>query len=128
MQLSAHPAPGIGEMPPGVRMTGRPSFMGVGDIIRTGGFTMPENYLMKSLAQVNGVPVTPTGCTTIDAWHRGDGMGDVEIFGTTLTTMNLVTYAAIAVVAIWGLSGWKKAARSSRLKISGTASPSEGVF
>lgn len=128
MQLSAHPAPGVNQMVPGIFMTGRPKAKGIGDIIAIGGFAMPENYLLKSIAQVNGVATAPMGAS-INAWHQG--MGDLTIMGQTFTTMDLVKYAAIAAVAFWGYTQLKKAGRSrapQRMRISGTATPSDSIL
>lgn len=119
MMLTTHPAPGVDQLVPGVRATGRSRRPSIGELV-PGYFTLPQNPLAKSLAQVQGIP-TSVGPSRV-AMH---GIGDITLpLVGTLTTSDMITYGAVAVGAfmLLGMMGGRRrrsrAGGSSRVTVS----------
>ena len=121
--LTSHPAPGIGEMIPGVYASGRPRRPTMGEIVPAT-FRLPDSSLSKSLAQVSGIPtsVGPSpcalhGCDSCECGMSGIcggcGMGDITLpLIGDVTTMDMVKYGAVIIGGLWLFSKLSKRSRS----------------
>ena len=98
MYLNQHPAAGIGEMVAGVD-TGYGRRPTMGELV-PGMFVMPQNPLLKSLAQVNGLPVPAIGGGYGEP-DSGAGMGALSDY---LNTQTLI-YAGLGVLALMVIGG-----------------------
>lgn len=103
MYLNQHPAAGIGEMVAGVD-TGYGRRPTMGELV-PGMFVLPQNPLLKSLAQVNGLPVPAIGGGYGEP-DSGAGMGypGMGAISDYLNTQTLI-YAGLGVLALMVIGG-----------------------
>lgn len=107
MYLNQHPAAGIGEMVAGVN-TGYGRRPTMGELV-PGMFVMPQNPLMKSLAQVNGLPVPDIGGGygepgSVAGMGMGLGYPGMGAISDYLNTQTLI-YAGLGVLALMVIGG-----------------------
>lgn len=99
MFLTSHPAAGTAQMVPGIYAQGRNRRPTIGELV-PGMFTMPQNPLLKSLAQVQAYGSGAYG----PSQPMVDGMGNV-ITDNLPDTNTILMYAGVGLLLLMVLGG-----------------------
>jgi len=100
MFLTSHPAAGTAQMVPGIYAQGRNRRPTIGELV-PGMFVMPQNPLLKSLAQVQAYG---SGAYGPSQQPMVDGMGNV-ITDSLPDTNTILMYAGVGLLLLMVLGG-----------------------